>query len=294
MSVSWAAGADIRDFSNARNPFVGGSWNYTLNTAAVFQGQIVINEIMYHPVTERDDHEWIELRNRGTNTVNLTGWQLSRGANYTFPATTLAPGGYLIVAANVAVFNAANPGVANVVGGWTGRLSNTGEDLELEDATGDRVDLIAYADQGEFAQRQRDPLRPNGWEWIAAHDGSGNSLELRNAALDNNHGQNWASSLAINGTPGAVNSVASTDIAPLVLDVTHFPIIPRSTNVITITARIVDESTTPSSPSSGAMPAPRLQVRSIPLRCSTMADTATARRATASSAPRSVRRPTAP
>ena len=251
VSVSWAAGADIRDFSNARNPFVGGSWNYTLNTAAVFQGQIVINEIMYHPVTERDDHEWIELRNRGTNTVNLTGWQLSRGANYTFPATTLAPGGYLIVAANVAAFNASNPGVANVVGGWTGRLSNTGEDIELEDANGDRVDIITYAEQGEFAQRQRDPLRPNGWEWIAAHDGSGNSLELRNAALDNNHGQNWASSLAINGTPGAVNSVASTDIAPLVLDVTHFPIIPRSTNSITITARIMDEATTGGGTSAG-------------------------------------------
>lgn len=243
VAISWAPGANIRDFSGARNLLVGSPWNYTLNTAAVFEDRIVINEIMHHPSTERDDHEWIELYNRGTNGVSLTGWQLSRGANFTFPNVTLAAGGYLVVAANVAAFNAANPGVANVVGGWQGKLSNTGEDIEIEDASGDRVDIVVYADQGEFALRRRDVLRPNGWEWVAAHDGDGNSLELRNAALDNDHGQNWASSAAVKGTPGAVNSVASANIAPLVVEVAHFPVAPRSTNSITITARILDEVT---------------------------------------------------
>ena len=118
VNVSWAAGASIRDFSGAGNVFAGGSWSYTLNTAAVFRGQVVINEIMYHPASQSDDEEWVELHNRGTNTVNLTGWQLSRGADFIFPSINLPAGGYLVVAANVATFNAAYPGVPNVVGGW--------------------------------------------------------------------------------------------------------------------------------------------------------------------------------
>ena len=243
VTVAWAASAGIRDLSGARNPFAGGSWTYTLNTSAVFEGRIVINEIMYHPSIERDDHEWIELFNRGTNAVNLTGWQLSRGADYAFGNVTIPAGGYLVVAANVAAFQAAHAGVANVVGGWNGRLSNGGEDIEIEDAAGDRVDLILYSEQGEFAQRRRWPTDTRGWEWFAEHDGLGKSLELRNAALDNDHGQNWAASTVPNGTPGAANSVASANIPPMVLDVAHFPIVPASTNTITVTARILDEQT---------------------------------------------------
>ncbi len=243
VTLAWAAGANIRDLSGARNLLAGGSWSYTLNTNAVFEDRVVINEIMYHPVTERDDHEWIELHNRGSNSVNLTGWQLSRGADYAFGNVSIPAGGYLVVAANVTAFNQANPGVANVVGGWDGRLSNSGEDIELEDASGARVDIVNYNEQGEFGVRQRWTVDSRGWEWFAEHDGLGKSLELRNASLDNDQGQNWAASVPSGGTPGTANSVASTDIAPMVLDVAHFPIVPGSTNAITVTARIVDEQT---------------------------------------------------
>lgn len=243
VTLSWAAGANIRDLSGARNLFAGGNWTYTLNPSAVFGERIVINEIMYHPASERDDQEWIELHNRGTAAVNLTGWQLSRGADYVFGNVSIPAGGYLVVAANVAAFTAANGGVANVVGGWNGRLGNGGEDIELEDASGARVDIVNYSEQGEFGMRRRWPQDARGWEWFAEHDGPGKSLELRNAALDNDRGQNWSSSVTFGGTPGAVNSVASTNIAPMVLEVAHFPIVPTSTNAITVTARLLDERT---------------------------------------------------
>jgi hypothetical protein len=244
VNIQWAPGHNIRDFAATRNPFAGGSWSYTLDTAAVFDGQVVINEIMYHPASHRDDEEWIELFNRGTNAVNLAGWQLSRGADFAFPNVTLPAGGYLVVAANVATFSAKYPGVINVVGGWIGRLSNSGEDIELEDATGNRVDIVNYADEGEFAIRRRWPVDTRGWEWFAEPDGLGKSLELRNAAQDNDRGQNWAASSALDGTPGTANSVASANIPPMVVDVAHFPIVPKSTNSITVTARVLDEQTT--------------------------------------------------
>ncbi len=43
------------------------------------------------------------------------------------------------------------------------------------------------------------------------------------------------------GTPGMPNSVMRDDIAPLLLDVTHIPAVPRSTNSVTITAKVMDE-----------------------------------------------------
>ena len=47
---------------------------------------VVINEVHYHPVTENDGEEFVELYNRGTNAVNLEGWRLAGGISYTFPA----------------------------------------------------------------------------------------------------------------------------------------------------------------------------------------------------------------
>ena len=42
---------------------------------------VVINEIMYHPASEDDREEYIELLNRDTRPVNLKGWRLARGVN---------------------------------------------------------------------------------------------------------------------------------------------------------------------------------------------------------------------
>ena len=80
-----------------------------------------------------------------------------------------------------------------------------------------------------------------GWEWRTGADGNGKSLELINPLMSNNYGQNWGASLVNGGTPGTANSIAATDIAPMILDVTQFPIIPRSTDPVTVTARMVDE-----------------------------------------------------
>ena len=81
----------------------------------------------------------------------------------------------------------------------------------------------------------------SGWSWFSGAAGLGSSLELIDPALPNDVGQNWLSSTNLNGTPGRANSVASTNAAPLVLEVTHFPPVPRSTDPVAITARVLDE-----------------------------------------------------
>lgn len=64
---------------------------------------IVINEIMYRPVTGNDDDEFVELYNKGTNSVNLAGWRFVSGIDFTFPSNAvIAPDAYLVVSANAA------------------------------------------------------------------------------------------------------------------------------------------------------------------------------------------------
>ena len=220
--------------------------------------QILINEIMYHPgfgqygqtgyVAEDVRQEYIELYNRGPSAVDVGGWQFTRGVDFTIPATSIAAGGYLVVAADVAAFHAKYPGVtAPVVGGWTGKLGDARQTVELTDQAGNVADVVSYADDGDWALRRQgpaDPLHPTwyrGWEYASGADAGGKSLELVNQALSNDFGQNWASSIPDQGTPGAPNSVAAGNSAPLILDVAHLPAVPKSSESVTITARIVDE-----------------------------------------------------
>jgi len=215
--------------------------------------QVLINEIMYHPYhnsialePENIGEEYIELFNGSDSDVNLSGWRFTDGIEFTFPGVTIGTGEYLVIAADVNAFSAKYPSVTNVTGGWVGRLSNSGEAIELINAEGVRIDWVQYADEGDWSVREKGPLDNNhyGWVWSDAHDGDGNSLELRNSVISNDYGQNWAASLGSEGTPGAENSVADSDIAPLILDVTHCPTIPQSTDTVTVTAQIIDEITT--------------------------------------------------
>src|SRR4030095_393117 len=112
--------------------------------------QIVINEVMFHPPPNQPEDtalEWIELHNIGTNAVNLRGWRFSKGIDYTVTTdTVIAPGGYLVVAADTDAFQLRYPGVNNVIGGWNGTLANGGEEIELEEPGAVNHARVAYAD----------------------------------------------------------------------------------------------------------------------------------------------------
>ncbi|HUT13745.1 MAG TPA: lamin tail domain-containing protein, partial [Thermoguttaceae bacterium] len=218
---------------------------------------VVITEIMYNPNPETyapdtriAREEYIELYNRGIEPINLAGWQITEGVQFTFPDVTLNSGEYLVVAADVDAFAAAYPNVpvgTRIVGGWIGRLSNSGEEIELLDDIGRRMDRVAYSDQGDWSVREvreADEWGHRGWIWAEDHDGLGKSLELTTMALSNEYGQLWAASQSDGGTPGEPNSVADVDndVAPLILDVSHFPVIGQPGEPVTVTAELKDET----------------------------------------------------
>jgi hypothetical protein len=208
---------------------------------------VLINEIFYRPASTNTLEEWFEIYNPSATNVDLSGWTVSKGVSFAFPTNaTVAAGGYLVVAADEATFKSIHPQTTNFVAGWRGSLRDDGEQLELQDASGAVVNSVSYAPQGDWAVRQLgapDQYNKVSWEWFAEHDGLGKSAELRNPALPNDFGHNWASSGPVGGTPGAVNSGKSDNIAPIITAVRHFPVIPKSSDAVTINAKLIDEST---------------------------------------------------
>ena len=157
--------------------------NLSPNTDA---SSVVISEIMYklprEGILEAEpiDEEFIELHNPGKEAVDLSGWKITRGVGFEFSGASIPADSYLVVAADVESFRDKYPEVANVVGGWDGKLSNNGETIELVNKHGTVIDRVRYASEGDWSVRTEGPLDrgSNGWIWSAGHDGGNKSLEL--------------------------------------------------------------------------------------------------------------------
>lgn len=193
--------------------------------------------------------EFIEIHNPDSSAVDLSGWAITSGVDYTFPSgTSLAAGGYLVISANPTALKSGNSAAASatVLGPWktSAKLSNNGEKITLSKpgstaGTFTAVDTVTYADEGDWAVRTRDSL--GGWSWVTGANGNNRSFERRNPKLLTNTGQNWAASTAAGGSPGAINSVFSSNVAPLITGMKHAPAVPKSTESVKISATLTDE-----------------------------------------------------
>lgn len=170
-----------------------GAANAELRTEAV-----VINEIMYNPISGLDDDEFVELHNRGTTTVSLAGWRLESGIGFTFPANaSLAPGGFAVVAKNRTrlLTNYAQLNAGNTFGDLSGSLGNGGDrvvltmpdDVVSTNALGDRVTNVIHIAVADVPYE-------TGGAWGKWADGGGSSLELRDSDADPLRGANWGDS----------------------------------------------------------------------------------------------------
>jgi hypothetical protein len=157
---------------------------------ALLRRDIVINEIMYHPISEDSRDEYLELYNHGTGTVDVSGWQLTDGVIYTIPDGTVIPAdGYLVIAADAErlIGTYSNLTTANTLGNYDGRLNNGGERVRLSKPlhatpTNEEfivVDEVTYGD---------------GSAWGKWTDAGGSSLELIDPLSDNSRPDNWAGS----------------------------------------------------------------------------------------------------
>jgi hypothetical protein len=143
------------------------------------------------PGVVASDFEFLELVNTGAAELDLSGARFTEGIEFTLPpATTLAPGARLVVAANTAALALRHPAAGVVVGNWWGRLNNDGERLQLLDGAGETVLDFTYNDAW--------------YPWAEDH---GHSLvmldEVGTPYADWDQRSRWGVSQQTGGSPGA-------------------------------------------------------------------------------------------
>ncbi|MHC4065619.1 MAG: lamin tail domain-containing protein, partial [Planctomycetota bacterium] len=210
--------------SKALTPLMAVVCTLVLLTPAA--ADVVITEIMYHPASELDGDEFLELHNTGVATLSLQDWQIE-GLGFTFGVgASIDAGAYLVLAHDAVQFEATY-GFAPY-DEYPGRLANPGESLRLWDAGATLVDEVVYDDAPP---------------WPTTPDGLGPSLEVIDPIEDNNTPRNWrASTDPASHTAGVVNSVDASGLPPWISDVQHGgEAVPN--DPVTVTALVQDATT---------------------------------------------------
>jgi len=161
------------------------SWGETINlldsngrlvNTLTYQGEpsgqqryLRITEVMYNPsegdVFDSQDYEYIEMKNIGTAPLLLDGVKFTNGISLNLPGIILNGDNYLVVVKNQAAFASRYtvPDDAQVLGPYEGQLSNSGENIKLEDSTNSTILEFGYKDG-----------------WYDMTDGMGFSLTIEN------------------------------------------------------------------------------------------------------------------
>lgn len=189
--------------------FVGNTWSaLTEATFTVEDDLLVISEINHHPHDpttselaidpnlDADDFDFIEVLNTSaTTSINLNGMQLADAVSFTFGNVVLGPRERAIVVEDSDAFEARYGTGLNVVGQWSGALSNNSENIVVLNSVGSEVFSVEYGDS--------DP-------WSVAADGAGATLVLEDPTQtpsgERDKYYRWHSSVEFGGTPDAGES----------------------------------------------------------------------------------------
>lgn len=166
------------------------------------QKYLRVTELHYHPsidtnnneLTEfknKNEFEFIELKNIGDIHISLNGVKFVDGIDFTFPPLILKPGATTVITSNLKAFKVRYGSEIQVAGVYNGKLNNTGEELKLIDFMGNSILNFAYNDS-----------------WYSATDGNGYSMVIRSEISDWrtwNLASNWAISNQSGGSPGKSN-----------------------------------------------------------------------------------------
>jgi hypothetical protein len=142
---------------------------------------------------DKEDFEFIELMNSGTEPLNLRDIRFARGVDFTFPDITLAAGERAVVVRNLAAFRHRYGGAPRVLGTFALSLEDNGERVALTSALGATIT--------DFSYDTTDP-----WPTGAA----GTSLVLRHPSVDAASPLSWRTSLVAGGSPSAAEGTTYT------------------------------------------------------------------------------------
>lgn len=164
------------------------------DVTAQLRAGLRITEIMYNPpafgIYSGNDLEFLELKNIGAVTLDLSGLTFTAGITFTFPnGTTLAPGEHFLLGRNLIALQTKYPGLV-VNGLYSGNLNNAGETLRLSTPGGETILEVTY-----------DEVPP----WPVTADGLGWSLVLDDAVAGT-----YRPSTMVGGSPRADDPPSTT------------------------------------------------------------------------------------
>ncbi len=164
---------------------------------------LVINEIHYNPadsiffnptINSLDtvsgrNFEFIELKNMGSEPVNLKDVSFTKGVTLQFDENiVIQPNSFIIVAEDALWFQHRYGFAPDAI--YTGKLENSGETIQLEDPLSNIIDSITYDDN---------------LPWDTIPDSGKYSLGLMDGNLDNSQSINWRTQIDFT-TPKAENN----------------------------------------------------------------------------------------
>ena len=189
------------------------TWPWSALTEALFvvdPAPLAITEIMYHPrppstpselVYTASDFEFIEVQNTSASACLLVGVQLLNGVEFDLTeaaSDSLDAGQYGVLVRNLEAFKVRYPSWAslNILGTYTGRLSDGGEKMKLG------YDVLEMTPLASFDYED---------DWFPSTDGEGFSLVLTDSQSDP---VSWDSKAAWRHSSGVDGSPGATDPAP--------------------------------------------------------------------------------
>jgi len=191
ISPTTARSNFVAGVQERRREIANGTTSGIIPTSQSATAAPVINEIQAVPGATTP--EYLEVYNPGTTGLDISDWSIPAiGLSQLVPGTVVPPQGYLVWSNDDAKLVSAFGGDFIAGGVFSGDLADTGEEVAVLDGT--RVaDSVTYATTSP---------------WPGP---SGPSLELKDPALDNGVGSNWAFSTdPRGGTAGMRNSVFVT------------------------------------------------------------------------------------
>ncbi len=190
---------------------------------------VQLSEIMYHPASDDDREEFLELRNLGATPVDLTGWCVD-GISFCFaPGATIAANGYVVLSPDAAVYTATYGGAPFAT--YSGGLKNGGETVTLLDAASNTIDEVSYDDAAL---------------WAITPDEGGPSLERISMTSNADDPWNWAAATNAAGhTVGAVNSVDAASTPPSLPNVSAIPASPGPGQALVVEIDAVNVAAAP-------------------------------------------------
>lgn len=105
-----------------------------------------VTELHFDCPSDQGDAEFVEIANVSDDTINVAGWEITGAGRLALPAgSELKPREALVICRDPQSFQKAFSGVTPVAT-FTGKLSNKGETIRIEDPDGLVADEVEYDD----------------------------------------------------------------------------------------------------------------------------------------------------